>query len=168
MAFEALRIPDQDEIMARRARLGRPGVIRPVVFLTPRTPKPVPKPHLIPSDNPHIYARPIGPLPSIYDRPIGPPELWNSMERARFIRDNIASIHGFTVTELIGAQRKHSIVLARQEAIYIVSKCTTWSLVQIGKFFGGRDHSVAIHSIRCVEARDAGGRYMKPRKGVAP
>lgn len=148
MAFEAARIPDQDEARARAIRLGKPVVNRSVVFLTPRPPKPVPKPVLVPSDNPHIYAKPIGPLPAIYDRPIGPPELWNSMERARFIVASMARNNGYSSDELISHQRNANLTKLRHEAIYLVSKCTTWSWVQIGKFFGGRDHSSVLHAVR--------------------
>lgn len=47
--------------------------------------------------------------------------------------------------------RIRHIVEARQIAIYLIKKNTTMSLAQIGKMFGGRDHTTAIHSINTVK-----------------
>lgn len=49
--------------------------------------------------------------------------------------------------------RKRYIVEARQIAMYLVKKHTKKNLTEIGKMFGGRDHTTAIHSIDKVEDR---------------
>ena len=46
--------------------------------------------------------------------------------------------------------RIRHIVEARQTAIYLIKKHTNMSLAEIGKIFGGRDHTTAIHSIQVV------------------
>jgi hypothetical protein len=93
----------------------------------------------------------------IYDRPAGPPHITNQFERVKFIRSGIARFYGLTADQLNGAQRNANIVRARHEAMWLISKCTGWSLVQIGKAFGGRDHSTVISAIRRHQERiDAG------------
>lgn len=39
----------------------------------------------------------------------------------------------------------------RQVAMYLAAELTPFSLVNIGKHFGGRDHSTVIHAIAAVE-----------------
>ncbi len=43
------------------------------------------------------------------------------------------------------------VVLARQVSIYLCRQLTDLSLVNIGKFFGGRDHSTILHSLKKIE-----------------
>jgi chromosomal replication initiator protein len=43
------------------------------------------------------------------------------------------------------------VVLARQVAIYLTRELTDLPLVQIGKRFGGRDHSTILHSVKKIE-----------------
>jgi chromosomal replication initiator protein len=50
-----------------------------------------------------------------------------------------------------GATRLASVVRARSLAIYLARKLTPCSLLQIGEFFGGRDHSTVIHACRKTE-----------------
>ncbi len=55
-------------------------------------------------------------------------------------------------TELMKAKtRKREIVQARQLSMYLAKKMTENSLKDIGKHFGGRDHSTVIHSCQAVE-----------------
>ena len=43
-------------------------------------------------------------------------------------------------------------MIPRQVAMYLIKEMLDESLVQIGRLFGGRDHSTVIHSIRRVQA----------------
>jgi chromosomal replication initiator protein len=54
-------------------------------------------------------------------------------------------------SDLKGKRKSGSIVLPRQIAMYIMRKKTSLSLPEIGRFFGGRDHSTVIHSINKIE-----------------
>ena len=40
----------------------------------------------------------------------------------------------------------------RQIAMYLAKKLTPRSLPEIGRVFGGRDHSTVIHAVRTIEA----------------
>ena len=52
-----------------------------------------------------------------------------------------------------GKQRDRDAVRARQVAMYLIRKIGNISLSDIGKEFGGRDHSTVIHSIEQVDQR---------------
>jgi len=61
----------------------------------------------------------------------------------------IAKRHGVTFNDIIGPCRKRNIVAARYEAIVTVAQLRhLWSLPELGRFFGGRDHTTILHCIR--------------------
>lgn len=51
-----------------------------------------------------------------------------------------------------GKQRDRDAVRARQVAMYLIRKVCNYSYADIGKEFGGRDHTTVMHSIEQVEA----------------
>jgi len=63
----------------------------------------------------------------------------------------VAKFSNLKPSDLKGKRKSSSIVLPRQIAMYIMRKKTTLSLPEIGQFFGGRDHSTVIHSIKKIE-----------------
>jgi chromosomal replication initiator protein len=66
------------------------------------------------------------------------------------IINEIASIYGFSPEEIRSKKRSANISTARQIAIYAVYKTTGLSYVDIGKQFGGRDHSTIVYAINKV------------------
>lgn len=54
---------------------------------------------------------------------------------------------------LVGPCRRKNVAHARSTAIFLARRLTGKSLVEIGKFFGGRDHTTVLHSIRVVKKR---------------
>lgn len=75
------------------------------------------------------------------------------------IKDVILSVcdrRGVTYPEIISQQRRRSIAWPRQEAMYECSKATGASLPEIGRAFGGRDHTTVLHGIRKHKERMAG------------
>jgi chromosomal replication initiator protein len=53
--------------------------------------------------------------------------------------------------DLISARRSRAVARPRQIAMYLAKRLTTRSLPEIGRKFGGRDHSTVIHAVRKVE-----------------
>ncbi len=53
--------------------------------------------------------------------------------------------------ELCGAKRQRSILHPRQMAMYLCRKLTEASLPEIGRAFGGRDHTTVLHAVEKVE-----------------
>jgi chromosomal replication initiator protein len=64
----------------------------------------------------------------------------------------VARRSGLKTADLRSSSRKQSVVRARSLAMLIGRRQTTNSLDQIGKYFGGRDHSTVLHAIRKTEA----------------
>jgi hypothetical protein len=61
----------------------------------------------------------------------------------------IAKRHGVTFQDIMGPCRRAKIVAARFEAIVAVAQVRyAWSLPQLGRFFGDRDHTTILHAIR--------------------
>jgi chromosomal replication initiator protein len=44
------------------------------------------------------------------------------------------------------------VLLPRQIAMYSIRKVTNLSYPEIGRFFGGKDHSTVIHAIKKIES----------------
>ena len=65
----------------------------------------------------------------------------------------VADQFGVTPERLRSASRTREVVLPRQIAMYLMKALLDMSYSQIGRQFGGRDHSTVIHSIRKIEER---------------
>ena len=59
--------------------------------------------------------------------------------------------YNVTRTDILSARRTRTIVRPRQIAMYLAKRLTTRSLPEIGRKFGGRDHSTVIHAVRKIE-----------------
>lgn len=51
-----------------------------------------------------------------------------------------------TFDDIVGRSRMKNIALARQVAMYLTREMTSMSLVDIGKVFGGKDHTTVMHA----------------------
>jgi chromosomal replication initiator protein len=69
------------------------------------------------------------------------------------IQERVSAAFGISRAELIGSGRAATPLSARQVAIYLTREMTDLSLPQIGRLYGGRDHSTVLNSIRRAEAR---------------
>ena len=68
------------------------------------------------------------------------------------IQQRVAEGYGISRAELIGSSRAATPLRARQVAIFLTRELTDLSLPQIGRLYGGRDHSTVLNSLRRVEA----------------
>lgn len=68
------------------------------------------------------------------------------------IKQMVAQAFGVTVAEINGASRRKGIVLARQVSMHLVRELTGASLPEIGRSFGGKDHSTVVHSCQKIRA----------------
>ena len=71
----------------------------------------------------------------------------------RTIAKLAAKYFGLRVAELLSPSRRRAVVQARGIAMYLGRQLTAKSLEQLGKHFGGRDHTTVLHSYRSIEAR---------------
>jgi chromosomal replication initiator protein len=67
------------------------------------------------------------------------------------IRQCAADEWGVTIEGLVSKKRTKDLTVPRQVAMYLIRELLDLSLVEIGRLFGGRDHSTVIHSIAKVE-----------------
>jgi chromosomal replication initiator protein len=63
----------------------------------------------------------------------------------------ISQLYNVPKTELLSARRAQSVVRPRQIGMYLAKKLTARSLPEIGRRFGGRDHSTVLHAVRKIE-----------------
>ncbi|MDX6626373.1 MAG: chromosomal replication initiator protein [Solirubrobacterales bacterium] len=68
------------------------------------------------------------------------------------IQQRVAEGYGIARAELVGSSRAATPLRARQVAIFLTRELTDLSLPQIGRLYGGRDHSTVLNSLRRVEA----------------
>jgi chromosomal replication initiator protein len=68
------------------------------------------------------------------------------------IQQRVAGAFGISRAELIGGSRAATPVRARQVAILLTRETTDLSLPQIGRLYGGRDHSTILNALRRAEA----------------
>lgn len=110
---------------------------------------PRPEPVVIepPVPEPVTPANPIIPIVT------APPFLpWVTITQIQYIvcaRFNISRI------ELLAERRTAAIVRPRHIAMWLAKKLTTRSLPQIGRQFGGRDHTTVLHATRKIDAERA-------------
>lgn len=75
---------------------------------------------------------------------------------ARSIIEHVSMVYGIPYREIIGASRMRATSKARMVAMYEVRKQRPdLSYPQIGKIFGGRDHTTVIHAVQKIEAQRA-------------
>jgi chromosomal replication initiator protein len=68
-----------------------------------------------------------------------------------FIQKIVASHYNIPVEQLKDKTRKKLIVTARKLSMYLAKQLSDKSLVNIGEYFGNRDHSTVIHAIKSIE-----------------
>lgn len=74
---------------------------------------------------------------------------------ARFLIKLVAVRRAIPPTTMVGRLRTPSMVAARDEAIALIyTHCRRMSLPELGRMFGGRDHTTILHSLR--KMRQAG------------
>ena len=68
------------------------------------------------------------------------------------IQKATAEHYGMKQTDLISERRNRSVARPRQAAMWLAKHLTTRSLPDIGRRFGGRDHTTVLHAVRRIEA----------------
>lgn len=68
------------------------------------------------------------------------------------IMQAVAKYYSLRMTDLLGPRRTRTIARPRQLAMYLAKTLTTRSLPEIGRRFGGRDHTTVIHAVKRIEA----------------
>ena len=75
------------------------------------------------------------------------------------IQKTVAEHYSLKQADLISERRARAVARPRQVAMWLAKQITTRSLPDIGRRFGGRDHTTVLHAVRRIEqlkAEDAG------------
>ncbi len=67
------------------------------------------------------------------------------------IQRKVAEHYNVRLSDLIGPKRLRTIARPRQVAMYLAKQLTSRSLPEIGRRFGGRDHTTIMHGVRKIE-----------------
>lgn len=120
---------------ARLARLSPP----PVVV---RAPRPVAKPQPVEAPKPQ---------PRVWFSIVEDGEAPQRFPSVREIQLACAKYYGVTRHDILSERRTANIVRPRQVGMYLAKTMTPRSYPDIGRKFGGRDHTTAIFGFRKIE-----------------
>ncbi len=67
------------------------------------------------------------------------------------IQKLVATHYGVNRADILSARRTANVVRPRQIAMYLSKVLTLRSLPEIGRRFGGRDHTTVLHAVRKIE-----------------
>ncbi len=102
--------------------------------------KPKPKPVVVPPPKAKLWFS--------VDEPLQPAEpKIGDIRRATCRHFNMSNIN------LISQRRTSAVVYPRQLAMYVARELTSRSLPEIGRQFGGRDHTTVLHGTRKIAAK---------------
>jgi chromosomal replication initiator protein len=72
--------------------------------------------------------------------------------RIEDIQRVVARQYNVSRSDLLSSRRTANVVRPRQVAMYLAKVLTLRSLPEIGRRFGGRDHTTVLHAVRKIEA----------------
>lgn len=67
------------------------------------------------------------------------------------IQRKVAEHYNIRLSEMHSARRARNVARPRQIAMYLAKQLTARSLPEIGRKFGGRDHTTVMHAVRKIE-----------------
>lgn len=67
------------------------------------------------------------------------------------IQRKVSEHYNIRLSDMIGPKRVRSFARPRQIAMYLAKQMTSRSLPEIGRRFGGRDHTTVMHGVKRVE-----------------
>ena len=66
------------------------------------------------------------------------------------IQKRVAEHYNIRIAEMHSARRARAVARPRQVAMYLAKQLTSRSLPEIGRKFGGRDHTTVMHAVRRI------------------
>jgi chromosomal replication initiator protein len=67
------------------------------------------------------------------------------------IQRKVSDHYNIRMTDMHSARRARNVARPRQVAMYLAKQLTARSLPEIGRKFGGRDHTTVMHAVRKIE-----------------
>jgi chromosomal replication initiator protein len=66
------------------------------------------------------------------------------------IQRHVADYFNLRLSDMLSARRSRAVARPRQIAMYLAKQLTTRSLPEIGRKFGGRDHTTVMHAVKRI------------------
>ena len=76
------------------------------------------------------------------------------------IQRRVADYYHLKLTDLLSARRAREVARPRQVAMYLAKRLTPRSLPEIGRRFGGRDHTTVMHAVKRIDELRAADREL--------
>ena len=67
------------------------------------------------------------------------------------IQKKVSEYFNIRLSDMVSVRRSRVVARPRQVAMYLSKTCTPKSLPEIGRLFGGRDHTTVIHAVKKIE-----------------
>ena len=67
------------------------------------------------------------------------------------IQRKVSDHYNIRLSDMIGPKRVRNFARPRQVAMYLCKQMTSRSLPEIGRCFGGRDHTTVMHGVKRIE-----------------
>ena len=126
----------------RAAYLRRHPVTAPVVRLPEKPTKPK-------KARPYIAA----PTPKVYGEFALSGRFISRKVSVAAIIGFVADYYGRTADELTGERKFGPLIEPRQVAVFLAWDFTSQSLPELGRRFGGRDHTTILYSLRAIQSK---------------
>jgi chromosomal replication initiator protein len=81
--------------------------------------------------------------------------LWGEDDQAitvNHVQLKASEFFGVTLSDMRGKNRSTAVASARQVAMYLARQLTHASLAELGRAFGGRDHTTVLHAVDKIQA----------------
>ncbi len=81
-------------------------------------------------------------------------DLWGEDERVismDHIQRKVADFFGVKLSDLRAQNRTRAVAFPRQIAMYLARQLTHSSLAEIGRSFGGKDHTTVLHAVEKIQ-----------------
>jgi hypothetical protein len=162
---------DLDAYKEVRRRIRQPVRVRPDLSPVRQTPEEFIARELASIARPKgvkIYAFPIGPIrgrdwlnvaSKIAAPDLPPPPPRPRRVKVEEIMGIVSTVYQIRIVDLKSVRRTREIVRPRQEAMWLSKMFTTQSLPEIGRRFGGRDHTTVLHAVRTIAGMVERGEY---------
>jgi chromosomal replication initiator protein len=67
------------------------------------------------------------------------------------IQRKVSDYYGIRLNDLLSSRRSRAVARPRQVAMYLAKQLTPRSLPEIGRKFGGKDHTTVMHGVKRIE-----------------
>jgi len=92
-------------------------------------------------------------VPGLSAGPVSPTTKAAEPDLIARVIEAVAQHEGVSAETMLSPLRTREAVAARRKALYLAYKMSGKSLPEIGRRFGGRDHTTVLHAVRTIEAR---------------